>query len=167
MKRILACIIPALALSVICMLNGCEVSSATENKVQISPSAISLRENQAATFRASGGFDYEWSLSNDGLGTLTTRKGPETTYISRFNPPEGSVEMQTLTVVSTIAADPTTGEGAYQQSAEATIEHLNRPDAAADTTPSTTISTVTTTTTSTTTTTTASNGGGDFPGTPS
>lgn len=59
---------------------GCDTDSASEDVV-ISPESVVLQPGQTATFTASGGYDYTWSLEpNDGSGTLNSFQGNSVIY---------------------------------------------------------------------------------------
>ena len=108
---------------------GCETESASDNDVRISPRTAALRVNQTQEFRASGGYEYTWSLSDNSIGLLTTTKGAVTVYINRSNPGFDATgpAIQTLTVTSTPRPDGSfggTNGASFVKTAEAIIEHL-------------------------------------------
>lgn len=75
---------PALASAVLVaglfLGTGCDTDSAS-SAVDVSPSSVVLSQGESATFTASGGYEYTWSLDpNDGSGRLSTFKGPTVTY---------------------------------------------------------------------------------------
>lgn len=62
------------------LLVGCEVSSADEAEVAVSPQYAELSQNQSVTLTASGWDSYEWSLSNPSIGYLSSTRGPAVVY---------------------------------------------------------------------------------------
>jgi hypothetical protein len=106
---------------------GCETEPASE-KVRVSPDAATIRLGETASFVATGGFDYEWSLSNETLGTLSTRSGPTTVYTSRSDPGGSNTLQQVLTVTSRIG-NATTSNAAPSlvKTATSVITHLATP----------------------------------------
>ena len=89
--------------AIITLLSGCEdldVNPASD-KITISPDSVALVEGQSQVFTASGGYEYTWSLKNDGWGSLSTRSGNQTTYTSLYTPSTNSAE-QILFVTSSI-----------------------------------------------------------------
>lgn len=129
MKHFPLFLVGAALLGLALLQTGCEVDSATENNVSISPSSARLDVGESATFTASGGFDYEWSLADgkETWGTLSTRRGPTTTYTSRHTPATNAQDdVQVLTVTSFIQGQSSvsgTNGTAYAQTAEAFIYH--------------------------------------------
>jgi hypothetical protein len=113
------------------ILSGCEASSAVQ-RVRITPDAARLSRSQSVTLTASGGYDYDWSLSDDTIGTLNTRFGPTVVYTSIHSPNVDSTNkpnsgvIQTITVVSTIEgqSQATTNSTPTQASATAIITHF-------------------------------------------
>jgi hypothetical protein len=99
--------------------SGCEVDSSAENNVLITPSNVTLRKGQSQEFIAHGGFEYSWSLSNNGWGVLSAQRGPSTIY-TRTGDPDTSNAIQSLTVISTLESGRTSG---VSQRAEAYIVH--------------------------------------------
>ena len=81
-------------------LSGCEVNPAS-SKVNITPDSVSMTKGQTQLFTASGGYDYTWSLGNEGMGVLSTRSGSQTKYTSLYTPSSNGAD-QILYVVSTI-----------------------------------------------------------------
>lgn len=107
-------------------LAGCDIDS-TSQSVTITPSTTTIKMGQQRTFRASGGYDYIWSLKEEGWGSLSTLAGPETTYTSLYDPVgSNNVATQTLTVNSAIRDNSraTTNGYVYAESATATIKHI-------------------------------------------
>jgi len=107
------------------LLNGCETSPAQEAP-EITPSAATVRIGEAVEFRASGGYEYEWSLQNETLGRLDTRRGNKVVYRSMYNPTTSNSALQILTVSSTITGSSgSTNTDSYVQTAEAYITHVS------------------------------------------
>ncbi len=127
----------SLLLTAVAVLHtACENRSADDSSLRVEPQAIGIRINEAIDFNASGGFSYDWSLSDDTLGVLTTKKGPTTRYISRRAPEAGAGPMvQRLTVTSVVGGHGGDGTGTnvtdlgsgFVDTAEAVIEHLPSP----------------------------------------
>ena len=108
------------ALSVMVFI-GCETESANA-PVYINPSAATVSGGESITFTAEGGYDYRWSLSDTGLGYLSTSTGPSTVYTAI-----GTNDQQTLTLTSTIAGvneGTSTNSFTYDKSISAIINHL-------------------------------------------
>lgn len=107
----------ALLLPLIGMV-GCETESSDQIAVTITPNAATLSKGGTQTFTAAGWQDYTWSLSDTSFGTLSTTKGPSTTYTAAVT---NAVQVLTLSVnnSTTVATNtvPTV-------SAEAIIIHL-------------------------------------------
>ena len=109
---------------------GCETESVSDQQIRISPESAQIRINQSIELIASGGFNYTWSLSNEGIGVLSTRTGARTVYTSRISPVSSATNIttQVITVTSTLT---TAGGGStntvstgLQGSAQAYFQHL-------------------------------------------
>lgn len=107
---------------------GCETESANA-PIHISPSAATVRQGGSVTFTAEGGYDHRWTLSDNGIGRLSTSTGNTTAYTAI----SGTNVQQTLTLTSTIdglystnsaSGVPGSGSSTYSQSASAIIHHL-------------------------------------------
>ncbi len=109
------------------LLAGCEISSATE-RVKISPDAAVLKKGQSVTLTASGGYVYDWSLSDNTLGILNTRRGVQVLYTSLYNPPTDTPVIQIVKVTSFFSENDgtnTSGTNApVAHEAEAYITHI-------------------------------------------
>ena len=120
----LSCVL-ILACGALLILSGCETTSATED-VYVTPDSVSLVKWQTAQFTAHGGFAYTWSLSDETLGTLSTRRGNQTVYTSTMgidtNSSTNTVLIQTLTVTTSIQGG--ASSNALSQTAQAIIRHL-------------------------------------------
>ena len=105
------------------LFNGCETTSAAQ-KPEITPSSASIRSGEEIAFVASGGFEYTWSLKDETIGRLDTRRGSRVVYKSLYEPAFSNNAIQILTVSSTISGSSgTTNSEAYVQTAEAYITH--------------------------------------------
>ena len=115
-------------LAVLCVMAGCETESAS-SRITISPSESSLRKDQSVTLTASGGYDYEWSLSAEDWGTLSRRRGTSTTYTSLYEPGSNNVETQIITVTSVIEGNSSTNSATNGTwTAEAYVKHISSED---------------------------------------
>jgi hypothetical protein len=80
MRRLSLVWAPALVAAGLFVGAGCDTDSAS-SEVDVSPSSVVLEKGKSATFTASGGYEYTWSLDpNDGSGRLNTTKGAQVTY---------------------------------------------------------------------------------------
>ncbi len=113
------------------LIAGCESDSA-RSPVTIDPDHIQMRRGQEQAFVVSGGYDYQWSLENKELGTLSrTPEAHRVIYTARQAPETGTA-VQVLRVVSWVEGASQSGSSqtnqqsasAYQVSAEAYIVHL-------------------------------------------
>ena len=108
------------------LLAGCEVDSASR-KIEIHPDSATIKYGQALTLSALNGYVYDWSLSDNTMGTLNTRRGQQVIYTSMTDPVTPVV--QTITVTSTFSDNSdTNGTGSNApvvHSAEAYITHIN------------------------------------------
>ena len=88
-------------------------------------SAATVRKGQAVTFTASGGYDYQWTLSDYSLGRLSNNRGASVTYTSLYDPGESNTVEQLLTAQSFIDgyAPAATSNSASMGSAVAHILH--------------------------------------------
>jgi hypothetical protein len=113
------------------LLTGCEVDSA-DSPISISPSAAAIKVGRSVEFTASGGYEYQWSLTHPEWGGLSTERGPQTTYTSFYDPPSNTVQTQTLRLTSTITGaggrggvgGGSTNTAAYVETASANITHI-------------------------------------------
>ncbi len=126
MKKILIVVfLCSISSCLLILLNGCETTSAA-SVPQITPSSTVIKNGNTVEFRASGGFEYEWSLQDDTLGRLDTRRGERVLYRSMHEPTGSNSAMQVLTVLSTITGTgQTTNTASYTQTAEAYITHIS------------------------------------------
>ena len=103
---------------------GCETEPAG-SPVQISPSSGTIRYGQSIQFAATGGYDYQWTLSSYSLGYLSVNTGPSTIYTSIY---QGGAtgQVQVITVISTIVGTQTgaTNGTTYAETGTAHITHL-------------------------------------------
>ena len=80
---------------------GCETQSATA-PIDVSPASATLTVGQSQEFVATGCFDYNWSLSDSSIGTLSDTSGNRVTYTDTASPATNSVLTQVITVVSSL-----------------------------------------------------------------
>ena len=107
------------------LLTGCEVESASR-KIEIHPDSATIKYGETLTLSALNGYVYEWSLSDNTLGTLNTRSGIQVTYTSLTDP--ASPVLQIITVSSTFSDTDESGTGSNApvvHTAEAYITHIN------------------------------------------
>ncbi len=113
-----------------CGLLGCETESAAQ-RVRISPSSARISKGESITFKASGGYLYEWALdpTKNDWGVLSASEGDTTTYTSLYDPGTNNTATQVLTVHSRLTdSDVTSTNGGYHKTAEVLIVHYG-PDA--------------------------------------
>lgn len=111
----------AAALLLLVLATGCEVDSASQN-IRVSPANVELSEGQSQEFTVSGGYDYRWSLANEGWGLLNPRVGARVVYVSRYAPAANAV--QTITVTSFIeGSGADSNDTPYQVTGEAVVIH--------------------------------------------
>jgi hypothetical protein len=82
MKRLSVLVATAVLLIMISLaglMTGCEADSATES-LTIQPSSAVMDFGSSRTFTVSGGYDIRWSLSSEGVGSLSSRTGNSTVY---------------------------------------------------------------------------------------
>ncbi|MBU4212525.1 MAG: hypothetical protein L6437_12355 [Kiritimatiellae bacterium] len=106
------------------LLTGCEVDSASR-KIEIHPDSATIKYGQALTLSALNGYIYDWSLSDNTMGTLNTRQGQQVIYTSLTDP--ATPVLQTITVTSTFSDhyDGSSSNAPVVHSAEAYITHIN------------------------------------------
>lgn len=92
----------------------------------MTPSSATLQSGQWADFTASGGYEYTWSLENEGWGVLSSRHGMTVRYTSTYSPDPEAAEnpVQILRVTSTITGTGGTNTTSYSASGEAYITHF-------------------------------------------
>ncbi len=111
---------------------GCEVDSA-DSSISINPSAAHVNQvGQTVTLNASGGYRYQWSLSNNQIGRLDTYAGSQVHYTSLAQP-SATPEVQVVTVASHFSDNASENSGgtttngtttAVVHTAEAYITHI-------------------------------------------
>ncbi|MDA3797577.1 MAG: hypothetical protein PF692_00645 [Kiritimatiellae bacterium] len=102
---------------------GCETESASDNFVEITPEYSFVEEGQSVVLAASGGYSYEWSLSNTDWGLLTEETDTTVKYTSTYQGSSDN-EVQTVTVRSYIeGASSSTNSTTYEHFAYAYITH--------------------------------------------
>jgi hypothetical protein len=95
MKRFAwACVLLMLAAAGVALIAGCETDSAS-NPITVQPNNIILHPGQSQVFTASGGYDYQWTLSQPFAGALSSKLGPQVVYVA-YPGTEGL--QQTITV---------------------------------------------------------------------
>lgn len=105
------------------LLTGCEVESASR-KIIIHPDSATIKYGQALTLSALNGYVYNWSLSDNTMGTLNTRQGQQVIYTSMTDPVTPVVQI--ITVSSTFSDTDASGTNApVVHTAEAYITHIN------------------------------------------
>lgn len=111
---------------IVLLLIGCEVDSASR-RIEIHPDSATIKYGQALTLSALNGYVYDWSLSDNTMGTLNTRSGQQVTYTSLTDP--ATPVVQIITVTSTFSDNydtNNTGSNApVVHSAEAYVTHIN------------------------------------------
>jgi hypothetical protein len=119
----------AAAFAALLMATGCDDAEPATEAVRIEPTSVALRKGESATFTASGGYEYTWSIAQGGWGFLSNLTGPTVTYTSLYDPSNLVAAVQVLSVISSIPdahraetnAPPINGE----VSAEAHITHVS------------------------------------------
>lgn len=112
------------------LLTSCETESAAAI-ITITPYSAVVKKNQSVAFTASGGYNYKWSLSNTGIGTLNAKYGTTVTYTSRSDSGTnvitvtGYIEGQSTGSTSTGTNSTTATTANSSQSAEAYIIHYS------------------------------------------
>ncbi len=112
-----------------CLAAGCEVESASR-RIEVRPDSATLRYGESVTLSAYNGYVYDWSLSDNAMGTLNRRRGQQVVYTSLSNPAEPSVQIVTVTsTFSDNAGDAGTNASSSNaptvHQAEAYITHIN------------------------------------------
>lgn len=102
------------------LLSGCEADPATEN-LTIQPGSAVLSAGASQEFTVTGGYDYKWTLKNDGVGSLSAVTGNRTVYTAPTSISTGAT--QTIIVDSTIegTSGSTSNNTAYHVLGQATI----------------------------------------------
>lgn len=73
----------ALGIASAALFTACETESADELVIEVSPSYTHLSEGQSVTLKASGGWNYRWSLSNPSYGQLSSSQGGSVQYTAK------------------------------------------------------------------------------------
>ena len=106
------------------LLTGCEVESSSR-KIEIHPDSATIIYGQALTLSALNGYIYDWSLSDNTMGTLNIRRGQQVTYTSLTDP--ATPVVQIITVTSTFSDTDASGTGSNApvvHTGEAYITHI-------------------------------------------
>ena len=107
------------------LLAGCEIESAGR-QIYINPDSATIKYGQALTLNAINGYIYDWSLSDNTIGTLNTRRGQQVIYTSMTDP--AASVLQIVTVKSTFSDNSDSGVGSNApvvHTAEAYITHIS------------------------------------------
>lgn len=122
------------ALIILGVQTSCETTDGSDLQLFITPPAATVNNNGKVQFTASGGRNYQWSLSNSSLGFLSTRTGKQTVYTANAVTPTGSVSViQILTLSASVTSTDGTAssnglssveDGTFALTSEAVIEHL-------------------------------------------
>ncbi|NLB55241.1 MAG: hypothetical protein GX811_05665 [Lentisphaerae bacterium] len=125
-----------LAVTLLCSMPGCEVSSSNE-RLSIKPQSSELLLGQSVTLTVEGGYDLTWSLENETWGILSSRQGNSVVYTSRYRPEDETAVTQVVRVTSRIwkagtensesSESSTNNVTPYIETAEAYILHLRNP----------------------------------------
>ena len=126
-KILLTALLGLVIASLLAFLTGCDEVESAALGPTITPSSVTISKGQSIAFQASDGFTYTWSLDDNTLGMLSNNEGPRTTYTSLADPASGEVQVQVLTLSSTIEG--ATGDGGtngtgFLRTAEAFIRHI-------------------------------------------
>ena len=107
------------------LLTSCEVESASR-KIEIHPDSATIIYGESLTLSALNGYIYDWSLSDNTMGTLNIRRGQQVTYTSLTDPVTPVVQIITVTSTFSDNSDSGTGSNApVVHTAEAYITHIN------------------------------------------
>jgi len=87
MKRILQFVATGMVAVVLAVACGCDTEPVSDT-IYITPDSVAITKGQSIEFTVTGGYDYEWSLSDDSLGQLSTRRGGRTVYTSLYEASE-------------------------------------------------------------------------------
>jgi hypothetical protein len=114
-----------LGIAIVVTCSSCDDlgTKSSEERITISPDAVTLEIGQQQEFIASDGYEYAWSLEDETIGTLSTRSGESTIYTSLYTPDGTGTTSQVLMLVSTIEGGGT--NRVYHQTAEAYILHIS------------------------------------------
>jgi hypothetical protein len=120
LRRLSLILAPALLIAGLFLGVGCDTDS-TSSAIDVSPSSVVLKKGQSATFTASGGYEYTWSLDpDDGSGQLNTLKGPTVKYTclsTNGATPKKVVVTSTIEGTSTSSSSSTTSNSTTTTSA--------------------------------------------------
>jgi hypothetical protein len=106
---------------------GCDTESADAQRVYISPAQAKVELNDTVVFTASEGYEYEWTLLNPSLGSISAHTGEQVVYTSLTDSSSSNyvAEIQVLAVTSIIPGSGTSGTNTTDNPvrAEAYITH--------------------------------------------
>jgi len=108
--------------------SGCDEVKPASGEVTITPTSSELKKGNSVTLTATGGYTYDWSLSDENKGTLSYRRGSQSDYTSHFDPEE-DIFTQVVTVKSTVDPDYDTSGSTNSvtyasHTAEAYVKHV-------------------------------------------
>jgi hypothetical protein len=108
-------------IGVLALFQGCEVESASDNSVEITPEYSAIDEGESVVLTASGGYSYEWSLEDTDWGVFSEKTDTTVRYTSTYQGTSDN-EVQTITLRSYIEGSSTsTNDTTYEQFAYAYI----------------------------------------------
>ncbi len=104
-------------------LTACESekSGTGDDVLDVTPSYAKLRAGQSVTLSAKGGSDYLWSLSNEEIGSLSSRHGSSVVYTAQVC--DAANTFQTVTAQSKLTGGIVTTNGVNLATGTATILH--------------------------------------------
>ena len=98
-----------------------EKSGTGDDVLDVTPSYAKLRAGQSVTLSAKGGSDYLWSLSNEEIGSLSSRHGSSVVYTAQVC--DAANTFQTVTAQSKLTGGIVTTNGVNLATGTATILH--------------------------------------------
>ena len=125
MKRIKTSILTMLGMVILtafAFLCGCETDSAAQ-RIEVRPDTAMLRYRESVTLTAYNGYIYDWTIQDDSMGVLNSRRGMMVTYTSISDPT--SPQVQVITVTSTFSdSDSGSSSSPVSHTAQAYITHI-------------------------------------------
>ena len=125
MKRIKTSILTILGgvlFTAFVFLCGCETDSAAQ-RIEVRPDTAMLRYRESVTLTAYNGYIYDWTIQDDSMGVLNSRRGMMVTYTSISDPT--SPQVQAITVTSTFSdSDSGSSSNPVSHTAQAYITHI-------------------------------------------
>lgn len=98
-----------------------------DNVLDVTPSYTKMNQGHTVTLTASGGKDYVWSLSDDSIGSLSSRHGASVVYKAQIC--TATEATQTVTVQGNLPYREEGSNSVSQATGTATILHLAKPTA--------------------------------------